>query len=194
MPSRSQESVAEYVQLFRLGDEKGFNFFYREYYDTLCYYSFQIIKDEQEADGIVGEAFIKLWERSSNFDNLPSIRSFLYKTTKNASLNWLRKQKNENRKTKNFAYLAEENENTIADKIIEIEFHREIFATLNALPPNCRKIFEMIYLQGKNFEQISEELNLSESTVRSQKARGLMLIRQRISWTIIIICTLVQFV
>ena len=74
--------------------------------------------------------------------------------------------------------LKQENENTIADKMIELEFYREIFATINALPPNCRKIFEMIYLQGKNFEQISHELNLTESTVRSQKARALMIIRQ----------------
>jgi RNA polymerase sigma-70 factor (ECF subfamily) len=183
---RSQESVAGYVQLFRLGDEKGFNFFYREYYDTLCYYSFQIIKDEQEADGIVGEVFVKLWERPNQFNNLASIRSFLYKATRNASLNWIRKEKNENKKTKDFAYLNQENENTIADKMIELEFYREIFTTLRSLPPNCRKIFEMIYLHGKSFEQISQELNLTESTVRSQKARALMLIRQRINWTIIV--------
>ena len=70
--------------------------------------------------------------------------------------------------------------------MIELEFYREIFATLKSLPPNCRKIFEMIYLHGKSYEQISQELNLTESTVRSQKARALMLIRQRINWTIIV--------
>ena len=186
MPSRSQETAGEYVQLFRMGEEKGFNFFYKEYYDTLCYYSFQIIKDEQEADGIVVQAFMKLWERHSQFDNLASIRSFLYKATRNASLNWIRKEKNENKKAVDFAYLNQENENTIADKMIELEFYREIFATLRSLPPNCRKIFEMIYLHGKSFEQISQELNLTESTIRSQKARALMLIRRRINWTIIV--------
>ena len=194
MPSRSQESVTEYVQLFRLGEEKGFNFFYKEYYDTLCYFSFQIIKDELEAEGIVAEAFTKLWERHSRFDNLASIRSFLYTTAKNASLNWIRKQKNESQKAKELAYLNQENENTIAEKLIELEFYREIFATLRSLPPNCRKIFEMIYLHGKTFEEISQELHLSQSTVRSQKARALMLIRQRINWSVFLLCTLLQFV
>ena len=193
MPSRSQESVAEYVQLFRLGDEKGFNFFYREYYDTLCYYSFQIIKDELEAEGIVAEAFTKLWERHSKFNSLASIRSFLYTTAKNASINWLRKQKNENQKAKELAYLNQENEKTIADELMELEFYREIFATLKSLPPNCRKIFELIYLHGKTFEEISQELNLSESTVRSQKARAIMLIKQRITWTVILIGILFPF-
>jgi RNA polymerase sigma-70 factor (ECF subfamily) len=190
----SGETVQEYLQLFQKGDEKGFNFFYKEYYDTLCYFSFQIIKDELEAEGLVAQTFTRLWDRHTNFHSLASIRSFLYTTAKNASLNWLRKQKNEGQKARELAYLSQENENTIADKLIEIEFYREIFAILKTLPPNCRKIFEMIYFQGKNFEQISEELNLSESTVRSQKARGLKLIRQRISWTIIIICALVQFI
>ena len=134
-----------------------------------------------------------MWERHSQFDNLASIRSFLYKATRNASLNWIRKEKNENKKTKDFAYLNQENENTIADKMIELEFYREIFATVNALPPNCRKIFEMIYLEGKNFEQISHELNLTESTVRSQKARALMIIRQKMSLGLILLYTLTQF-
>ena len=123
MPSRSQENVGEYVQLFRSGDEKGFNFFYREYYNTLCYHSFQIIKDEQEANGIVAEAFIKLWERHSQFDNLASIRSFLYKATKNASLNWLRKEKNETKKT-NWKRKPEEKSKTAKEKMKQKEIKK----------------------------------------------------------------------
>lgn len=192
MFSGSQETVQEYVQLFQKGEEKGFNFFYNEYYDTLCYFSFKIIKDKLEAEGIVVEAFTKLWERHNKFDNLASIRSFLYTTVRNASLNWLRKKKNENQKAKELAYLNQENERTVADKLIELEFYRELFATIKSLPPHYRNICEMLYLQEKNFEQISKELKVPESTIRTQKARALLLIRKLMSRTTILIFILLK--
>jgi RNA polymerase sigma factor (sigma-70 family) len=107
-------SAADFVRSFQLGDEKGFNFFFREYYAALCYFSFQIIKDKPGAEEIAGEAFMKLSERHSSFNNIPSIKSFLYTTARNASLNWIRQRKRNGQRTKELAYfLVDESENSV---------------------------------------------------------------------------------
>lgn len=185
MPSRPQETAREFVQSFQQGEEKGFNFFFREFYVALSYFSFKIINDKAVAEEIAGEALMKLWERHANFDNITSVKSFLYTTTRNASLNWIRQRKRNSQREKEFSYLNEENEIPKALQIIETEMYREIFIALETLPPKCRQIFRMIYLEKKDYKQISKELNLSMSTIRNQKARALMLIRQRVAFSLL---------
>ena len=186
MPSRPQETAREFVQSFQRGEEKGFNFFFREYYAALSYFSFQFTKSREIAEEIAGESLMKLWERHANFDNIASAKSFLYITTRNASLNWVRQQKRNSQREKEFSYLNEENEIPKALQIIETEMYREIFLALETLPPKCRQIFRMIYLEKKDYKQIAQELNLSMSTIRNQKARALMLIKQRVAFSLLI--------
>ena len=186
MQRNNHHTVADYIRSFQLGEEKGFNFLFREYNAALSYFSFQIIKDKEVAEEIAGDSLMKLWERHENFDNIPSIKSFLYTTARNASIDWLRKQKRNNQRTNEMIYLSENNETTIFQKKAEAEFYKEIFLTLNTLPPKCRKIFSMLYIEGKNYQQIAQELNLSIDTIRNQKARGLMLIKQRLVFYLLI--------
>ena len=194
MPSRPQETAREFVQSFQQGEEKGFNFFFREYYAALSYFSFQFTKSREIAEEIAGESLMKLWERHANFDNIASAKSFLYTTTRNASLNWVRQKKKNNQREKEFAYINDVTENPITNKIVEAETFREIFLTLETLPPKCRQIFRMHYLEGKDYQQIAKELNLSIKTIYSQNARAALLIRQRIVFALSMIVFLGGFI
>jgi RNA polymerase sigma-70 factor (family 1) len=177
----------EYLYAFRQGLERGFNFFFREYYASLSYFSYNYTNDRSIAEEIAGETLMKLWELHKNFDNLQAIRSFLYDATRNASLNWIRSQKRNSRKLNELSYLTEDLERNSFEQIVEAETYRETLSALKALPPQCRKIFQMLFLEGKNCQQIAKELNLSISTIRNQKARALSLIRQRIAFVSIFI-------
>jgi RNA polymerase sigma-70 factor (ECF subfamily) len=181
LQSKHKETVGDHIRSFQSGEEKGFSFFFKEYYAALTYFSFQIINDRSEAEEIAGEALMKLWTRHDNFNNLQSIRSFLYTITRNTSLNYLRQQKKNTHRKKQLSYLSEGTEQNNFQKIIETETFREIFLAINTLPPKCRKIFKMIFIEGKEYEQIASELNLSTKTIYSQKDRALSLIRQRLS-------------
>jgi len=172
---------SKYFRFFKCGEEIGFNFFFREYYAALCRYSFQFTKNSEAAEEIAGEAFSKLWERRINFENTPSLKSFLYTVTRNSSLNWIRQQKRDLQRAKGLAYLTEEGENVIMQKIIEAENYREIYLAINILPPKCKQIFQMIFLEGKDYQQIADELHLSVNNIRVQKARAISLLKQRLA-------------
>ena len=182
MSQRKEYTAEQWIESFKNGEEEGFNFFFREYYAALCYFASQIIKDKEVAEEIASESLLKLWERRSNFESTASIKSFLYKTTKNASLDKIKLEKRSKERIKEHVYFGEERENDVSEKIVQAETFRVIFIIIESLPTECRKIFKMLYLQGKNYEQVSGELNLSPSTIRNQKARALQLIRQRMTF------------
>lgn len=187
MQRHSHNTAAEYVRSLQNGEEKSFTFFFREYYAALTYHSFQIIKDKADAEEIAGESLMKLWERHENFDNLAAIKSFLYTTTRNASLNYIRQQERAANRHKEANYLSETRERDAFERIAETETYREIFVALNTLPPQCRKIFSMHFIEGKEYQQIADELNLSVATIRSQKARAIILLRQRLAMSLLLL-------
>jgi len=176
----SHHTVVDYIRSFQNGEEKGFNFFFRQFYAPLCYYVFQFVKDKADAEEIAGDTLMKFWERRENFDNFPSIKSFLYTAARNASLNRIRQQKRYENRITELKHITEKNEQTVIHQIIEAEIYREIVTILKTLPPQCRKIFSMLFLEGKDYRQIADELNLSIGTVRSQKARAITIIKQRL--------------
>ena len=92
---------------------------------------------------------------------------------------------------KDAQYLSDKNEKDAFERMAETETYREIFIALNTLPPQCRKIFSMLFIEGKEYQQIADELNLSIATIRSQKARAIMLIKQRLAlcWPLLVLLT-----
>ena len=179
---------------FKEGREEGFNYFFEEYYAALTYHAFRIVKNMPVAEEIASEAFIKLWERHQGFDRIASIRSFLYTTTHNAGLNWLRQQKRTSERLKELAYLSEYAELNKFQSIVETETYREIFIAIRSLPSQCRKIFKKLYVEGKDYKQIAEELGLAVSTVHNQKARGITLIRKKIALSVLFFFQFILFI
>lgn len=173
---KSAAITEKYITGFRNGEEKSFDFFFRQYYDALCFFSFKITGNKFVGEEIASDSFIKLWKRRTGFSNLEGIRGFLYKVTLNGSLNYLRSSKRLKRATNDYIYLLDGTENNIQDRLIEAEVYRQIYLAIDRLPPQCRKIFIKL-LSGKKTDQIAKELKLSVDTVRSQKARALVLLK-----------------
>lgn len=66
----------------------------------------------------------------------------------------------------------EESSENFEDNLILTEVHKELAEAVEKLPPECRKVFDLSYFQGKDNETVAEELGLSVNTVRHKKLRG----------------------
>jgi RNA polymerase sigma-70 factor (family 1) len=174
------DDIEYYVHAFQRGEEKGFNYFFNSLYPALLYYAFRILNDKPAAEDVVGESFIKIWERHSTFSHPKVIKSWLYTTVRNGCLNRLQQQQ---RSMAQQAQLARQQEGSFESyalhEIIRAEVIRELYENIESLPTACRQIFKMLYIQGKTVREIAEELKLSISTIKNQKARGLALLRKR---------------
>ncbi len=150
------------------------------YYARLCEFSFRMLKDGELAEDIVQEVFVTLCENPKLLPkDLNSTRSFLYSCVKNACLNSLRHQSIVDQHKSSID--PEEEEKSVVEHIIHAEILGEIHHAISSLPPGCAAVFRKGYLEGLSNTKIAEQLNISINTVKSQKQRGLLLLRKVIS-------------
>ena len=178
---RKRYDEFEITVAFQHGEERGFDFFFRQLFPSLCFFANRIINDRFEAEDIASAAFIKIWKRHGQFDNAKNIRSYLYQTVRHDCFSFLQQKNRATKLQKEIGYLTvvDLDDNYEAD-IIRAEFYSELYMAINSLPKECRKIFTMLYIHGKTVKEISRELKLSPSTIKTQKARGLTVLRKKI--------------
>lgn len=169
------------ILFFQQGEERGFDFFFRTHYAALTLFAYKITGQKEAAEEIAEDAFLTAWQKHASFSHPAVLKSFLYTAVKFGSLNWLRRQRKECLETRQLALLSNPAEDPVPYEIVSAEIHQQVFAAINQLPPKCRRIFQMLYIEGKDFQQIAAELQLSVSTIHNQKARGIRLLRERVN-------------
>lgn len=154
---------------------------HESYYDRLLYYAWTIIHDKETARDLVQDAFISFWNQQDQISVNPvQIRNFLYVTVKNSCLKHLRHDKVVDR------YMGQQDPDpidnaSVLSKMIQAEVLGEIYAAIESLPANCRRISKMGYLEGLKNHEIAAQLGISVNTVKTQKQRALQLLRLKLS-------------
>jgi RNA polymerase sigma-70 factor (ECF subfamily) len=167
--------------LFNKGKKKVLTFFFRDLFPSLCFFANHILDNRCEAEDIASFAFIKIWKKHSQFNDAKNIRSYLYQIVRNDCFSFLQQKNLSTKVQKEIEYLTVGNfEDNYESDFIRAEFYAKLYSAINSLPKECRKVFTMLYIQGKTVKEISKELNLSPSTIKTQKSRGLVILRKKI--------------
>jgi RNA polymerase sigma-70 factor (family 1) len=161
---------------FQQGDPDAFEQIFKHFYRDISYFTEKVTGNKQEAEDITIQTFTKLFERYQLFNSLANIRAFLYVTARNASFNYLRDIKRLSSRQQEFMSHFED-ENNLENEEIKAETLKTIYAAIENLPDECKKIFKLIYLEGLSNPDIAALLNISEATIRSQKRRALQLLK-----------------
>jgi RNA polymerase sigma-70 factor (family 1) len=168
----------------------------KQFYSPLCLFAERLLADSAAAEDIVGESFIKLWNKRTNFESLQNIKAFMYITVRNACLNHLKQAKRESLSKKQHAYLTGDKEEFVLNEMIRAEVLKEIMHEINNLPEQCGKVLKMGYLEGLRNQEIADLLNISVHTVKNQKARGIQLLKIRLRnrdlMTFLILCSFLR--
>jgi RNA polymerase sigma-70 factor (family 1) len=176
-PYTAEEAL---VLSLQKGEEDGFNYCFEQFYGPLCFFAKRLVNDAQVSEEIAGDSLLKLWERRGRFSHIKSIKAFLYRTTRNSCLNYLKQFKIILKKEKSFYDFTESVEEFILNEMIRTEVLKEIHQAIENLPLQCGKIFRLSYLEGLKNEQIAQQLLLSVHTVKNQKAKALKLLKQKL--------------
>lgn len=175
------QSEDELLSNFRAGDEKALNHIFKTFYTGLCFFADKLTADNGIAEELTIDVFEKAWNRRQNFHNLLALKTFLYVSVKNASLNYIDKQQRKAKKVLSFIYSSDTAEAPIVDSIIHAEIINELLREIEALPEQCSKVMKMLYLLEMTPDEIAVELNISRNTVYSQKMRGIALLKKRLT-------------
>jgi RNA polymerase sigma-70 factor (family 1) len=178
------------------GDESVFDTVFRRYYEPLCHYAAKFTDgDLDEAEDIVQQCFVKLWEKHAALDITWSIKSYLYKAVHNACLNRIRHQQTKSR-YQQFNAGQLENNHSFQDQS-SAELRVRLQQAMDDLPPQCRNVFELSRFEELKYREIAELLNISIKTVETQMGKALRVLRFQLAdylITFLGICfTMLQF-
>lgn len=156
----------------------AFSELFERYYRPICYFVSQLTKNEQQAEDIAAECFQKLWIHRKNFQELQSVKAFLYKVARNAALDHLKSSRVRSVAHDEILYLSEQSEDFILAKIVKAQLLNHIYEKVEQMPVKVRVVFNLVYREGLSTREISQQLDTSEQHVRNVKTRALNFLKK----------------
>jgi RNA polymerase sigma-70 factor (family 1) len=178
MTDKNRQDV-QWIDQFRAGMESSLAYFFKEHHRSLCFFASKIVNDPFQAEDIVADCFIKLWNRRDTFETPENIKAFLYIACRNNCLNYLRDLKRRTDAQELYFQQLDLQSDEILYDIIDTEVVDILAREIEGLPDKCKKVFKLIYLEGKNTDEIAAALNLNVQTVRNHKTRAIELLRSQ---------------
>ena len=139
------------------------------FYKPLCLFARKILSCEEDAEDMVHNVFLAIWERKMSFKS--HLKVYLYRAVYNQSITYIRRQKFTTR-LEDHEEGNEMDENNYLQNRIETEVFVEIMQAIDRLPEHRREIFKLSYIDGLKISEVAERLGIAEETVRSQRVKA----------------------
>ena len=159
------------------GNSKAFEALYLRYHSRLYNYANRILKNKQEAEGLVQEVFISIWENHEKLDVSKSFSGFIFRIARNKVLNIIKQNLTHQVYTK---YVSE-NDKVRDDLRKEIEYREFIDLlrkSIDALPEKTKSIFLLSRNDGLTYKEIAEKTEFSVNIIDHEIRKALLEIRQ----------------
>ena len=137
-------------------------------------FAYSILKSQEEAEELVSDLFVKVWEKRDQLTTIDSPLLYFYATAKNLAFNRLNKQKRQ-QNLRPEEWLVQLNSIYFDPEQLMMteEMMRQIRQAVNNLPPRCRLIFKLVKEDGLKYKEVAELLQLSIKTIEAQMAIAL---------------------
>ncbi len=182
MFSDDQEQIL--IRSVREGSKNAFQNIFERYYEPLLSFAYRYLKNNADAEGVVQDVFLWIWENRESWSVDCSLKSYLFKSVKNQCLDYIRHDKTKNKYIREYSLEYSEPEISFTDKDSRFDdenFEQIVKSTIEELPERAKLIYKMNRLEGLTYIEIAEVLEISPKTVESQISRALNILRIRLS-------------
>ena len=166
-------SDRELIKKSLQGDEKSLELLIKKYLKPIYSFSFNLLKDQQDAQDLTQEIFLKMWKNLKNFDENQNFKSWLFKIAKNSCIDFIRKKK------KFLVYNLETIENLpdlqllLKEEAENKDLLEKIKIEIEKLSRKSKEILNLYYNFGFNFREIAQISGESINTVKSRHKRAI---------------------
>jgi len=154
----------------------GFTEIYSNYYPKLLRFAIEYVISKEDAENIVQDLFVSLWENDYLLANAENLNAYLFRLVRNRCIDFLRVK------------VREKERNLKIQAIFEIELKLKLYSleefddrwhnedqlerlmseAIDSLPEKCRQIFIMSKIEKMKYNEIAVNLNLSINTIEKQ--------------------------
>ena len=194
MEARQQQRTEddELIRSAQKGDRQSFDALVRRYDRSVLRLAMHVLGNEQDAQDVHQEAFLKAYRHLSNFRFECSFYTWLYRIVTNLCLDQLRRRKSRREDPSTALDSAGQEMDLLANltdgrasanPARELErktMNAAIQGALNELTPRERTVFELKHYQGLKLRTIGEMLSTTEETAKNTLFRATRKLRARL--------------
>lgn len=164
------------------GDEEAFSQLYNFYKTPALRFSISLLKDEEEAENLTQELFLKIWIRREQIKPEQNFTSFLFTCLRNMAFDYFKKMEKNQQMRLNYLDMMDVQSD---DEMEETE--RRICNVQNAvesLSTKRKQILKLNIEEGKSYQEIAEFLRISKNTVKNQLVKAKQLLREKVDFAV----------
>jgi RNA polymerase sigma-70 factor (ECF subfamily) len=178
---KTTKSNTELILQVKQDNEVAFYNIYERYCKRLYGFVLRYVKIDVDAEEIVQEVFVKIWESRRNIDEHSSFESYLFTVAYNSTISLLRKRSNEQKYISHLKSIQQiQKAPELIDEIYFNELNDKVKLLFNELTSRQKEIFRLSREGGLSHEEIAQKLNISVNTVKKHMANTLSYLKSHI--------------
>ncbi len=174
---------SELVLLFKEGDNKhyAFNLIIKKYQERLYWHVRRMVVDHDDANDIMQNVFIKVWNHLAGFREESQLYTWLYRIASNESMTFLRQKKTR------FMLPIVDVEHELSNKLSDDEMYdgdyiqQKLQQAILTLPARQREVFNLKYYENMKYEDMAEMLGLTMGALKASYHHAVKKIEKFIS-------------
>lgn len=169
----------ELIRRLKKDNIDAFNQLFYAYSSKLYHFAYGYLKSKEDAEEMVQEIFSKIWDKRSDIKEEYQFRSYLFSIAFNYIKKYLRAKALVNKYIE-FATLHSGTTEKIEDDVNYNSLKFRVDSLVDRMPEKRKAVFVKSRFEGKNSKEISEEMNISQSTVENHLNQALKFLREHL--------------
>jgi len=181
----SMDSDQQLIVDYLAGDGKSLEILIHRYLKPIYSFVHRYVGNEQEAEDITQEVFVKVWRNFKKFDQNKSFKTWIFTIAKNTSFDFLKKKKTipfsefENDEGENKLIETLADPAPLPDELLKrVGIGEMLNVAINQLAPKYRMVLFLRYNEHFAFREIAELLGESINTIKSRHKRSIALLKK----------------
>lgn len=149
--------------------------------DRLFRLALRITLSREEAEDIVQETLIRIWQKRDEWHEIENMESFSMTICRNLSLDLLEKKESRNVSLDEETHDMADNSLSPDDHLVQQQKYDEIAKAIEQLPEKQRTVIQLRDIEGKNYQEIADIMGISLSDVKVNLFRGRQTLKQKLT-------------
>lgn len=176
------ENIVTWVYAIAQSDsQEAFKSLYLFYFQRLMRFTLSFISNLQEAEEIVSDTFLSLWENRAALPEVANPEAYLYTIARNKAISHLRSHPMTNIPMNESTDLFLYTETTPEEELISKESLEHLNAAINSLPEKCKLAFKLVREDKMKYKEVAQILNISVKTVEAHITTAVRKLREALS-------------
>jgi len=168
------------IDELKSGNQSAYELLFKKFYKTLVAKAYYILEDEMEAEDLVQNLFVTLWQKLPELNIRTSIRAYLFGAVHNQCMMLLRSRKVADKRLGAYTTQLEAASQLVTELEMPLILQSDLELIFNELPAQRQRVFRMVYLEDKKYKQAAQEMGLSVNSVKTHLKLALRSIKDKV--------------